>query len=521
MSQRSNPLDIPEILFRVGLYIPLWVYDRSSTARDQHPQFTPQHLINCILVNRTWHDILLPILWFTFDDIAIPSSIRSVEILIRHGRHLRILELNCPSPDIIAIPARLLPHNLLLLDLATNSSYDWAKALVLQNTRLQSLRWIGGDFHKDDYRVLDASVLSKQLRQLQDLHLKCWKLDKTFMHLLRRNPGLNSLALEYVTGEFYPIQLGDQENQDDIHSNNNNNSSNKDDQKADRDQGDQGEDGTESEGVQLMHLTSLAVRKDVGSGPLEELVRLCPRLEELTWTGLTDSDLSHLTTNLGKWCPRLSALTYSTVEVLEDVSAYTALIQSIPHLAELRINIPALSDQFTEALIKHAPTLEILDLKILNQHEFSYANLKNLKRILTSCRHITVLSIEGSQCDADLFSFNWACLRLGQLFLEGLHSMARGEEAKVDNASVAARYGWTAAASMSEVGSSRRHISPVIGTGEMEMENGTTEAELARNVSTGFLKRLLSHLQAMIHLQSFVLNGVEYTRGPIVQTVER
>ncbi|KAG0004789.1 hypothetical protein BGZ65_012699 [Modicella reniformis] len=555
MNQPPNPLDIPEILSRVGLFVPLWVYsdqnsgpNNNNRSRNRRPRFNPQHLLNCILVNRTWHHIFLPILWFTFDDISIPPSVfHPVKILIRHSRHLRIFELNHSSTAAIVtvIPRRLLPHNLLHLGLSGHKNHDWAKALMLQNTRLESLYWqgtsSGGDYHhrEDEYETLDAKALSKRLRRLQDLHLEYWKLDSNFMKLLRRNPGLRRLELHFVTGELHHHQsqaarLDDQMNREAAIENDSDDDDDDDDEDDDEEedeQGEQGKDDTDDDDskVQLPYLTSLTVCKDIGSGALEELVRSCPRLEELSWMGSVDSDLKQLARNLQECCPGLSILTYSTVEVHQDESVYATLIQVIPRLAELQIRIPALGNRFTEALIKHASTLEILDLRILNPHENTHTNLR---RILTSCHQITALSIDGwSRSDTDLFSFKWACLRLTRLFLQGLHDALTREGGQMteadDNATVAAVYGWTATVLETDAAGSSGYIEEIGGEGQGGDETGTEDAAAemivrpygggaAHNnkVSTGFLNKLLSHLQTMKHLQSFMLNGVEYTRRP-------
>ncbi|KAF9198653.1 hypothetical protein BGZ49_000464 [Haplosporangium sp. Z 27] len=515
MNQPPNPLEIPEILSRVGLYIPLWVHssEYSSRARGWRPRFAPQHLLNCILVNKAWHDILIPVLWFTLDDISVPSLSSTINILSKHSRHLRILELSCSVLDTISLPLPILPHNLLHLNLNGLDNNQWARALVIQNTRLQSLRWQGGDFHRDNYGTLDALALSKSLHRLQDLCLECWKLDASFMKLLLKNPSLKRLALDFVTGEIQDKTTTLQ------------------DQTTHRE---------EEPEAGLPCLTSLTVCKDVESGALEALVRLCPGLEELSWMGSNDGDLEQLTTNLRECCPSLSALTYSTVDISENESRYAELIKSVPHLVELQIKIPALGDEFTEALIKHAPTLEILDLRISGQHVNSNANLK---RILTSCHQITALSIEGSRCGpANLFSFNWACLRLNRLFL-GFQSIALTSLASSDNESIAALYGWTAAGGGGDgavVGHIRHEIpdssdlpdpSGVEGAGvgvEVGVGGegfvGVDTVETARYYSYGegqtiapqtctrFLNKLLVHLQTLRHLQSFVLNGIEYTR---------
>ncbi|KAF9917071.1 hypothetical protein BX616_002009 [Lobosporangium transversale] len=545
MTTPLNPLDIPEILARVGLYIPLWIFpDRTSTDCNDRsrfrPSFAPQTFFNCILVNRTWHDILLPFLWFTFDDMVFRgcTPLLATNILSRHGKHIRVLELSRPNPAVASIPLSLLPHNLLHLDLTGLDNSAWAKALVLQNTRLQSLHWQGGDFHRDDYGLFDASALSTKMNRLNDLHLECWKLDGSFMRLLRKNPSLRRIALDFVTGEIYPMstastsleKLGPMEGQEPgtacaIEVN-----------VTDTDDDDNEKD------VKLLQLTSLTVCKDVESGALEALVRLCPALEELSWMGSHDGDLKQLTLNLQECCPSLTALTYSTVDIFQDEATYAKLIESIPRLVELQIRIPSLGDLFTKALLKHSSTLEILDLRILRHHALSHGSLK---RILMGCPQITALSIDGAHLDTpDLFSFNWACLRLNRLFLLGLHAMTHGPLSALseeDNIIVAEQHGWTAmeavrrqSAAAALAGTSRQHsnhnqreeVNDQEGDGLVEdatlamnvIGMGTTGIQqygggrIFPKVSADFLQKLLMHLQTLTHLNSFVLNGIEYTR---------
>ncbi|KAF9989497.1 hypothetical protein BGZ75_006189 [Mortierella antarctica] len=526
MNQRPNPLEIPEILARVGLYIPLWMKSipnahlrrsgttsTTTTLRSLRPIFDPQYLLACILVNRTWHDILLPILWFTFDDTYSRStSPVAIANLARHHAHFRILELSRSCPTILSLPLKQLPHNLIHLDLSGLDNNEWTKELVLQNPRLQSLHWQGGDFHRDDYGTLDGLALSKKLSRLQELHLECWRIDKGFMALLRRNPSLRTISLDFVTGEIgelntHPAAIGASVAHD-THG-------------LDKDPYD--DDDDDDEEVLLPNVTSLTVCKDVGSGALEALVRLCPKLEELSWMGSHDGDLRSLTTNIQQSCPSISALTYSTVEVMEDESAYAGLIGGLTGLVELQIRIPSLGHLFTDALLKHANTLEVLDLRIQRDRKTQPTQRADLRRILEGCHQITALSIEGSSSKAsDLFTFNWACLRLHRLFLSGLHPLTRGHALESDNAAVAAMYGW---ATLSRTGgedstssTAGRYDDPgmesVSGMGTesgLEQQYGA-EQFMAPKVSTSFLRGLLLQVQNLTHMQSFVLNGVEYTR---------
>ncbi|KAF9289706.1 hypothetical protein BGZ68_008788 [Mortierella alpina] len=520
MNQRPNPLEIPEILARVGLYVPLWVKSipnahhrpigtTSTTALGiLRPIFDPQYLLSCILVNRTWHDILLPILWFTFDD-TYPRSTSPVSVanLSRHHAHFRILELSRSCPTIFSLQLQQLPHNLIHLDLSGLDNNEWTKELVLQNPRLQSLHWQGGDFHRDDYGTFDGLALSKKLSRLQELHLECWRIDKGFMALLRRNPSLRTISLDFVTGEIdelntHPAPIGAGVTRD-THG-------------LEEDPDDAGE-------VLLPNMTSLTVCKDVGSGALEALVRLCPKLEELSWMGSHDGDLRSLTTNIQQSCPSISALTYSTVEVMEDESAYAGLIGGLTGLVELQIRIPSHGHLFTDALLKHANTLEVLDLRIQRDWKTRPTQTADLRRILEGCHQITALSIEGSLSKAsDLFTFNWACVRLHRLFLSGLHPLTRGHALESDNATVAAMFGWaTLSRTYGEDSTSSTAgqydtpgLESLSGMGTesgLELQHGA-EQFMVSNVSTSFLRDLLVQVQNLTHMQSFVLNGVEYTR---------
>ncbi|CAO3566756.1 unnamed protein product [Mortierella alpina] len=440
---------------------------------------------------------------------------------LSHPRALSFLS------DHLSLPLMQLPHNLIHLDLSGLDNNEWTKELVLQNPRLQSLHWQGGDFHRDDYGTLDSLALSKKLSRLQELHLECWRIDKGFMALLRRNPSLRTISLDFVTGEIdelntHPATIGASVTLD-THG------SDKDPDNHHLD------DDEEEKEVLLPNMTSLTVCKDVGSGALEALVRLCPKLEELSWMGSHDGDLRSLTTNIQQSCPSLSALTYSTVEVMEDEAAYAGLIGGLSGLVELQIRIPSLTHLFTDALLKHANTLEVLDLRIQRDRKTQRTQRADLRRILEGCHQITALSIDGSLSKAsDLFTFDWACLRLHRLFLSGLHPLTRGHALENDNAVVAAMHGWAALSRKGGEGSApstagryddpgMESISGMESTSGMDSISGMgivyvleqqLEAEqlMAVKVSTSFLHSLLSQVQNLTHMQSFVLNGVEYTR---------
>ncbi|KAK3822968.1 MAG: hypothetical protein J3Q66DRAFT_330520 [Benniella sp.] len=61
-----NPLDLPEILARVGSYITIWHLDEHGAC-----YFQPKDMLSCIQVSHHFRNTLLPILWYTFDEGAM------------------------------------------------------------------------------------------------------------------------------------------------------------------------------------------------------------------------------------------------------------------------------------------------------------------------------------------------------------------------------------------------------------------------------------------------------------------
>jgi hypothetical protein len=70
-----NPLDISEILAMVGKYVPLW---EPTGPFGYYSAFKPRDMLSCTLVSRHFRTIMLPILWYTFDEgamAAVPTDI--------------------------------------------------------------------------------------------------------------------------------------------------------------------------------------------------------------------------------------------------------------------------------------------------------------------------------------------------------------------------------------------------------------------------------------------------------------
>ncbi|KAG0060029.1 hypothetical protein BGZ90_004232 [Linnemannia elongata] len=91
----SHPLMIPEILTLVGSYLPL--FERRFEVRRHRfvDIWDPKPLLRAGAVCTTWHDILTPILWWTYD-YAIMEEKVPMEVLARYitfVRHLSVVDM--------------------------------------------------------------------------------------------------------------------------------------------------------------------------------------------------------------------------------------------------------------------------------------------------------------------------------------------------------------------------------------------------------------------------------------------
>lgn len=94
-----HPLLLPELISRVGQFIPLWQPHLHRQNTLQHA-FHPQDLVACIFVCRAWHQVLTPLLWELYFDRAhygkIPDAIASRQST--HFRRLHLTETAKPFP---------------------------------------------------------------------------------------------------------------------------------------------------------------------------------------------------------------------------------------------------------------------------------------------------------------------------------------------------------------------------------------------------------------------------------------
>ncbi|KAF9091736.1 hypothetical protein BGX23_004885 [Mortierella sp. AD031] len=156
-------LDIPEIVARIGEFIPLWQQDAYS-----HFHFRPKFLLDAAAVSRSFRQALLPVLWYTCDMSPLESQV-PLEVLLENSYHFRILY------QILPLAPNPLPCTR-LLDLTVSGCDPEVHQLVRNNTLLRRLHWSGPTAYSlGDIPVLEGDMV-EGLTALESLHLSEWDL---------------------------------------------------------------------------------------------------------------------------------------------------------------------------------------------------------------------------------------------------------------------------------------------------------------------------------------------------------
>ncbi|KAF9155929.1 hypothetical protein BG015_007960 [Linnemannia schmuckeri] len=142
----TSPLAIPEILARIGYFLPLWVPDGHGNYDDE-----PHTIVNCMLVSKRWYAVMVPILWHTCLSARITAT--PPHVLGRFLTYIRILQTNMFLPLVAFQCDRLVKLSILMRrfqwDIDDNGSESHSrslhcyKRLVRSNSRLKDLLWNG------------------------------------------------------------------------------------------------------------------------------------------------------------------------------------------------------------------------------------------------------------------------------------------------------------------------------------------------------------------------------------------
>ncbi|KAF9087196.1 hypothetical protein BGX29_000963 [Mortierella sp. GBA35] len=121
----TNPLELPEVLFRVGYFLLLWVCRTDPLRGNLLTLFDPTTFRSCLLVSKLWYQTLLPILWcayYSYNMTNIPSSVIS-----KNSPHFRIFSSACDH----------------LGPKGSHMTLAEQRRLVMANKDLRDLYWYG------------------------------------------------------------------------------------------------------------------------------------------------------------------------------------------------------------------------------------------------------------------------------------------------------------------------------------------------------------------------------------------
>ncbi|KAK3805821.1 MAG: hypothetical protein J3Q66DRAFT_359782 [Benniella sp.] len=372
-----NPLDLPEILTRVGQFLPLW----------NSEEFRPAVLLRCSLVSKSWRKTLLPILWFFYDSyrmLNVPS-----EILVKHSHYFRIVY------NVVASFKGPF-HCRNLIELSTVYGQEWSRQLLADNPGLKRLRWAGPHHSRIE-----------TLEQHQELSLEL----KALMKMENLN-ALDTFGFSLGEGLFVKVLM-----------NNANRLSNLTLSTV--------EGLTSIEGLELPYLTELDIKfGGVDSPALVDLVRCCPRLQRLSVTGsrskspspspipfsqhgmnldatnIKGSLFDRLAQNITECCPDLSAIKVAANmtghdQYFLDDREYTAIVNASRRLESFSADLLQLDYGLTEALVGQRRSLKVLSLSFFSsdaphqQGNVDYPKgihcLRRLKASLTRLNELAVI----------------------------------------------------------------------------------------------------------------------------------
>lgn len=330
----THPLELPEILIRIGHYIPHWV--QISNSDDYRIQ--PQYLGPCLLVSKLWYNTLSPLLWYLYDTDLTTKDI-PLSIIASFSPHIRILR---------TIPRRFWPFqctqlNELVLRRDVDALYnirgrvcdpdalETERRMIRTNLGLRVLDWTSPFIQTS---ILDASDFA-QLSLLESLSLSFWEtVSGELGRVLQATAEtLRKLQIGYVDGMNGGI-----------------------DAYFTRDM--------ISRSLVLPKLESFKLTTNIAERCLE-IVRCCPNLT--TFNGYIgggwNDDFHRLAKDLCDFCPKLTTLVLEQ-DGGEAVDIIVGACSSGNTLSRIKITMSGVRPDTGSAIAHHASTLK--DLIIVN-----------------------------------------------------------------------------------------------------------------------------------------------------------
>ncbi|KAF9213143.1 hypothetical protein BGZ59_005850 [Podila verticillata] len=397
-----NPLELPEILYRLGFFLTPWV--RAEDKSYLYCEFRPRALAASIRVNRTWRDTLTPFLWTVFDDTQMNRFYIPQATYDANSRYFRSFKVSSPNTATVPHQATQLRH----LDISGWIHTRHASKLIRANPHLTELKWVimSKTMDQDLLSTHLLTALTASLEKLQILSIEQLQACHThyFPWVLTGLPSLKHLSIRNCS-EIEPCDAA-------------------------------------SFDEPFPALTVLRLACDWYTNPgLAQLVRFCPDLERLFLNPGADCPVAELAKNLRECCPRLISIECQDpyeafqVGVMMTSDDYAVLIGATKALAHLEMPIGDLDLEIYQALMEHAPSLETLDLYICGD---AAENFSNANRLLAACPRLKYFALRNyllewnPEAGLALFANPWNCRNLEAIVLDGFATLFDAEENSED-----------------------------------------------------------------------------------------
>lgn len=393
-------MDNPDIIRRIGWYIPLWV-PLFRRAIQAGPVFYPKPLINCIKVSRLWRQIMTPILWEMFDDRAMAHCKIPPHIVQAQSHYFRFLHVTC----IGTIPHPLKSQHLRRLVIANCEQLETLIDLIRHNCQsLTTLEWHVPDSANTPLKKELIQYSLETLTKLESLNLSRWHHCSVgqITRISMNNPGLKELKLSETKN------LGPSPGRH-----------------------------------PSINITHLELNGQWADNPgFVQLVKYCPKLESIMFWADASCPARALAKNLRENCPNLKSIESLNGDMAFSIGgaptddAVLQIVRAARGLAHFDFPMNDLTVAICDSLLElHADTLETIQLYLDGSDPNS---LMGINQILSSCPNLTSLAVnidndEWSPEDAeDLTAEPWNCPKLKTWEVTGFNMLDEDYDEQVE-----------------------------------------------------------------------------------------
>ncbi|KAF9120961.1 hypothetical protein BGW39_010960 [Mortierella sp. 14UC] len=376
----THPLELPEILVRVGHFLPLWPQGLLLVPEYPTMRFSLRTVLSCILVSKLWHQTLVPVLW-TICTYQVMKRVPE-DVALRHRHFIRLLEWRTELP----LPFHICT-NLVELILSSNTlQLDAQRALVRSNPGLKILRWNG-----PRVKVIIEPQDYANLKRIRALSISQWiGSGDILIRVLKAVAGsLVNLELEWIGGISSAELVAETSS---------------------------GRDVKYTDGLVLPCLESFtSSHRILRVFDPTDLVQCCPNLKSCGLTLTDEIDIKRLSDAL-LGCPKLETLAvrdYTQSQLVEVLFRNLSRDGQQPqgskkhNLVSITVSQIAVSKDLVSTILLYAPTLKHLRIMVqswgcrgIEQLSLDFAPTRH------ECDHEDSVSAEEAFKDGPVLGWN-------------------------------------------------------------------------------------------------------------------